>query len=93
MLGRLKQVADELKLPLCERKRTYNSRRATELGKWAEVQGRGDTFHEAIFRAYFAEGLNIADLSVLKKICSRINLDPDEAERVLAEGSYKKGGR
>ena len=75
---------------MCERKRTYNSRRATELGKWAEVQGRGDTFHEAIFRAYFAEGLNIADLSVLKKICSRINLDPEEAERVLAEGSYKK---
>jgi len=90
MLARLKQVADELKLPVRERRRVYNSRRATELGKWAEVQGRGDTFHEAIFRAYFAEGLNIADLSVLKEICSRTNLDPDEAERVLAEGIYKE---
>jgi predicted DsbA family dithiol-disulfide isomerase len=90
MLARLKQVADDLNLPVCERRRVYNSRRATELGKWAEKLGRGDAFHDTIFRAYFAEGLNIGDIAVLKEICSRLNLDPDEAERVLAEGTYKK---
>lgn len=90
MRARLKQVAEELNLPLCERTKVYNSRRATELGKWAEERGRGDAFHDAVFRAYFAKGLNIADVAVLKEICAALHLDPDEAERVLAHGTYKK---
>ena len=89
MLDRLRQAADELGLAVTERTRVYNSRRATELGKWAEAQGRGDAFHDAIFRAYFAEGLNISDIAVLRETCSHLDLDPDEAERVLAEGEYK----
>lgn len=89
MLDRLRQVAEELDLPVRERTRVYNSRRATELGKWAEEQGRGDDFHDAIFRAYFADGLNISDVAVLRETCSRLGLDPDEAERVLAEGGCR----
>jgi predicted DsbA family dithiol-disulfide isomerase len=89
MLDRLRQVAEELDLPVQERTRVYNSRRATELGKWAEEQGCGDAFHDAIFRAYFAEGLNISDVAVLRETCSSLGLDPNEAERVLAEGKYK----
>lgn len=89
MLGRLKQAADELGLSVTERTRVYNSRRATELGKWAEAQDRGDAFHDAIFRAYFAEGLNISDVAVLRETCSHLDLDPSEAERVLARGEYK----
>jgi predicted DsbA family dithiol-disulfide isomerase len=88
-MDRLRQAAEELGLPVKERTRVYNSRRATELGKWAEAQGRGDAFHDTIFRAYFAEGLNISDVEVLREICSRLDLDPDEAERVLAEGEYR----
>ena len=89
MLGRLKQAADELGLSVTERTRVYNSRRATELGKWAEAQDRGDAFHDAIFRAYFAEGLNISDVAVLRETCSHLDLDPSEAERVLARGDYR----
>ncbi len=88
-MARLKQAADDLGLPVRERTRVHNSRRATELGKWAEAQDRGDAFHEAIFRAYFAEGLNISDVTVLREICAGLGLDPDEAERVLSEGSYR----
>ncbi len=89
MMDRLRQVADELDLPVRERTRVYNSRRATELGKWAEARGRGDAFHDAIFRAYFAEGRNISDVAVLRETCSHLGLDPDEAERVLAQGEYR----
>ena len=67
MMDRLRQAAEELDLPVRDRARVYNSRRATELGKWAEAQGRGDAFHDAIFRAYFAEGLNISDVAVLRE--------------------------
>jgi predicted DsbA family dithiol-disulfide isomerase len=88
MMARLKQAAEELSLPVQERTRIYNTRRATELGKWAEGQGCGEAFHDAIFRGYFAEGLNISDMAVLRETCSRLGLEPDEAERVLAEGEY-----
>ena len=89
MLERLKQAADELGLPITERTRVYNSRRATEMGKWAEEQGRGEAFHDLIFRAYFAEGLDISDVAVLRQICSRLELDPDEAERALTNGDFR----
>ena len=52
-ITRLKRAAEELGLPLGERKKTYNSRRAQELGKWAETAGKGDEFHDAVFCAYF----------------------------------------
>jgi predicted DsbA family dithiol-disulfide isomerase len=32
-----------------KRKKTYNSRLAQELGKWAETKGKGDEYHDAVF--------------------------------------------
>ena len=84
----LQKVAAELGLPWGMRTRTYNSRRAQELGKWAEALGRGDEFHLAVFRAYFAAGRNIADISVLKEIAGAIGLDGRMAEQALAERTF-----
>ena len=86
--SRLKKAADDAGLPLTARDMTYNSRKATELGKWAEEVGSGDAFHDAVFRAYFAEGLNIGDIDVLKQICRKLDLDPGEAERVIAQKTF-----
>jgi predicted DsbA family dithiol-disulfide isomerase len=86
----LKRAAAESELPWGERIMTYNTRQATELGKWAEDRGRCDSFQHAVFRAYFADGLNIADLEVLQGLCRGLGLDPAEAARVLGEGIYKK---
>lgn len=90
VLARLKKTAADMELPWGERTMTYNSRRATELGKWADDLGCGELYHDAVFRAYFAEGLNIAQTPILKEICRRLGLDPAEAERVLAAGTYKR---
>ena len=87
---RLKKAADDVNLPLTVRDMTYNSRKATELGKWAEEKGKGDVYHGAVFRAYFADGLNIGDLTVLKQICNRLGLNPAEAETVIGKRLYKK---
>jgi predicted DsbA family dithiol-disulfide isomerase len=59
MQERLRQVAAAEGVPLAERSRTCNSRRAQELGKWAEEQGRGEVYHRAVYHAYFVEGRNI----------------------------------
>ena len=70
MLDHMKQVAKEQGLPFGDRKMTFNSRLAQELGKWAEQMEKGDAFHDAVFRAYFADGRNIADANVLADIAT-----------------------
>jgi predicted DsbA family dithiol-disulfide isomerase len=86
----LKQLAAELGVPWGMRTRTYNSRRAHELGKWAEALGKGDEFHMAVFQAYFADGRNIADIYVLKEIAGTIGLDGQMVEQALAERTFKE---
>jgi hypothetical protein len=44
-MERLKAVAADLGLPWGVRTRTYNNRRAQELGKWADSLEKGDAFH------------------------------------------------
>ncbi len=90
VLDRLKKVAADLNLPWGERTRTFNSRRASELSKWAEEMDLGEAFHAAAFKAYFVEGLNIAQIPVLQNMCSSLGLDPEEAAQVLNEGRYKQ---
>ena len=87
---RLKMAADQVNLPLIDHNMIYNSRKATELGKWAEEKGCGEAYHDAVFRAYFAEGLNISDIAVLKQICTNLGLDPVEAETVIGKRRYKE---
>jgi predicted DsbA family dithiol-disulfide isomerase len=85
----LKKVAEELGLPLGERKKTYNSRRAQELVKWAESWGKGEEFHDAVFRAYFADGKNIARTTVLAAIVKGIGLSEKEARDVLKKRTFQ----
>lgn len=88
-MARLKHVADELGLPLGERTHTYNTRLAQELAKWAEAQGRGDEFHEAVFRAYFVHGRNIALIEELTSLATSVGLPGDEAEDILCSRTYR----
>jgi predicted DsbA family dithiol-disulfide isomerase len=88
MLAHLRQTASRLGLPFGDRRMTFNSRRAQELGKWAAVAGCDEAFHQAVFRAYFADGLNIAEIDVLKDIVESIGLSGPKAEAVLADGKY-----
>ena len=88
MQARLQQVALIEGLPLAERTRTYNSRRAQELGKWAEVQGKGDLYRKAVYRAYFVDGVNIAKLDELVRIAESVGLPGHEAQTALTTGSF-----
>jgi predicted DsbA family dithiol-disulfide isomerase len=87
---RLKQVARELGLPLGERKKTFNSRLAQELAKWAEIKGIGDRFHRAVFKAYFVEGINIAKVDELIRLSKSLGLPEEEAREVLNLRTYKE---
>jgi predicted DsbA family dithiol-disulfide isomerase len=86
---RLRQVADGLGLPMGERKKTYNSRLAQELAKWAESKGKGDPFHTAVFRAYFVDGKNISKVDELVTLAKSIGLPEEEAQSVLESRTFK----
>lgn len=77
-------------LPFGERKFSYNSRLAQELAKWAERQGRGDAFHDAVFRAYFVDAVNIGDAEVLLRLVEEAGLPVEEARRVLSDRTFRQ---
>lgn len=88
MLARLRATAEAEGLPFGERAMTYNSRRAQELGKWAEDRGAGEAFHEAAFRAYFADGANIHGDQALADIARAAGLAPEAGLAALEQGLY-----
>jgi predicted DsbA family dithiol-disulfide isomerase len=87
---RLRQVARELVLPLGERTKTYNSRLAQELAKWAESKGKGDEFHKAVFEAYFVKGRNIGKIAELVLLTQSLGLPDEEARQVLMSRTFKE---
>ncbi len=89
MKDRLKKAADDAGLPFGDRERTFNSRLAQELGKWAESNDKGDSFHRAAFKAFFADGINIAKIPALLDIAASSGLPREESEAVLVKRVFK----
>ncbi len=89
MMGKLRKTADDLGLPFGEREKTYNSRLSQELGLWAESRNKGEAFHKTVFRAYFADGKNIAKIPVLLDLAESAGLPREEAASVLATRAFK----
>jgi len=79
----LKTTAAKLGLALGDRKMTYNSRLAQEVGLWAQTKGHGHQFHMEAFKAYFVEGKNIAEKDVVLGLIEQSGLDPREGEKII----------
>jgi len=80
---------EEEGLPYGERKMSYNSRLAQEIGKWAEGKTGGDRIHDLIFRAYFVDNVNISRPEVLLDLVARAGLPVEEARDALAGRAFK----
>ena len=76
-------------LPYGNRSHTYNSRLAQELGAWADTQPWGEAIHDAIFRAYFVDGLNIGDAEVLVRLAKSVGLPEDKAGEVIQKRTFQ----
>ncbi len=75
-------------LPYGTREMTSNSRLAQEIGKWGEREGR-EAIHDALYRAYFVDGVNLADAAALVRVAEGVGLPGDEARRVIEERSLR----
>jgi predicted DsbA family dithiol-disulfide isomerase len=90
VLAHLTRTAKDLGLPFGKREKTYNSRLAQELSKLAEMQGCGEQFHMAAFRAYFVDGLNIGLRSTLMELGTTIGLSAEQVLEVLEKRTFEE---
>lgn len=67
------------------------SRLAHETAAFARERGRFDAVHEGLFRAFFQDGRDLADVSVLRDVAAGAGLDPDALDAALAEGRHTAG--
>lgn len=89
MLARLHRIAAELNLPFGKREKTYNSRLAQELGKWAESKQKGDAYHRAVFEAYFAQGRNIGKIETLIDLGAALGFSEQSIRETLGGREYQ----
>lgn len=90
VMTRLRRVADEVGVPFGEQEKTYNSRLAQELGLWAAIRGKEDEFHEAAFKAFFADGENIGKVPVLLELAESVDLPREEAQGILETRAFRE---
>jgi predicted DsbA family dithiol-disulfide isomerase len=90
MQARMRGLMAQEGLPYGQRTKTYNSRLAQELGKWADTQPDGGGIHAALFQAYFVDGKNIGQLDTLVEIAQQAGLSGAEARQVLQTRRFRE---
>ena len=88
MYRQMKERMDAEGLPYGKRTHTYNSRKAQELGKWADTIENGDLLHDALYRAYFVDAKNIGDIEILVKLAETNRFDGDVVRKILLDGQF-----
>ena len=86
----LKETAEVLGLPFGTPEMIYNSRSAQELGLWAESEGKGDAFLQALYVAYFVDSKNIARISVLVETAASVGLPAENVDEVIKAGIFEE---
>ena len=89
MKRQMRELMAEAGLEYGERTHTYNSRLAQELAKWADTQEGGQAVHDALYRAYFVDNINLFDISALVEIASDLNLDGNLARQIIEQRSFR----
>jgi len=84
----MKALMEAEGLPYGDRQRTFNSRLAQELGKYGEQRGVPQ-IHDALYRAYFVHGQNLAEPDVLVKAAAEVGIPAEEASEVLARRTMR----
>jgi predicted DsbA family dithiol-disulfide isomerase len=89
MKRQMRELMAEAGLEYGERTHTYNSRLAQELAKWADTQEGGQAIHDALYRAYFVDNINLSDIGALVEIASDLNLDGNLARQIIEQRSFR----
>lgn len=67
-----------------------NSMDAHRLVKLAAEEGKGSEAMNHLYKAYFTDGVNVADTEALVQIGTEIGLDAERTREMLADDTYKE---
>ncbi len=70
-----------------------NTFKAHQLLHWAEEQGCQTALKEALFKAFFTDGLDVSDVETLADVCAGVGLSREEALAVLGDARYGQAVR
>jgi predicted DsbA family dithiol-disulfide isomerase len=88
MMEHLRAMGAPFGIAFVDRPILSNSRPALLAAEFAREQGKFQSFHEAVFAAYFSHGLDIGDLDVLKQLATDAGLDADAMADAVASGKH-----
>ena len=71
-----------------KRGRIYNTFDAHRLLHWAGLEGRQRELKHALLRAYFTEGQDPSDRTVLARLAGEAGLDVQQAQAILGSDTY-----
>ncbi|MHA2036611.1 MAG: DsbA family oxidoreductase [Promethearchaeota archaeon] len=77
-MANVKKLADEDGISLKYSKTLPNSQKALFISEFARTKGKFDEFHRLVFDAYWKEGKDIGDLSLLLDLAESVGLNKDE---------------
>jgi len=88
--GELRDELGRAGLPISRRDTISNSARALALSAWATGLPEWPTLHRSLFDAYWAQGRDLGDPTVLVDIASAAGIDPGSAETAVAAGAGRE---
>jgi predicted DsbA family dithiol-disulfide isomerase len=68
--------------------RLINSRPALQAAEFAREQGRFDAMHHELLKAYWDEGRDVSDLSVLREVAAQAGVDVAGMEAAIAANRF-----
>jgi predicted DsbA family dithiol-disulfide isomerase len=88
MMEHLRTMGAAFGITFADRPLLSNSRLALQATEFARDNAKFHEYHQALFTAYFSEGLDIGDLNVLKQIARDIGLDAEAMASAVESHKY-----
>ena len=67
---------------------TFNTSKAHQLIKWANLYGKSSEVKEALMIAHFSKGMDLSDPNSILEVVKELNLNTSEANTVLKSNEY-----
>ena len=92
LMQNLKAVAREEDIAIAEHSFTTNSRDALLLAEAAKEKGRDQFYdlHEKLFSAFFVDGRNIGDRTILHELAHSCGISSDDVESAWQDDKYRQ---
>ena len=88
LTGNIGETAIEAGLTMRRAPLTPNTRLAFEASEFAKDYDLFEPFHKACYRAFWEDGVNLGQISVLQQLGEQVGLDAQEMKERLDTGYY-----